>query len=372
MSDTYRIIISPETILGDISDVTYSGETFGVYSGMSQVISSGPNGTSTLTGLTVPILLNQSTVDIGYYSPFDGEICQQDVVTNFIFSSTTTSPYTYLIYNTSSEYQKFIDLSAYSVDWGDGSALQTVTGYTPNYISHTYPTGVGEYQITLRQTNPWGIVNVIKTVNTPYKNAVIYNPKGRAFFTSNIGSWSATPISYDYIFSGDAVNTVHSEVSSLYTTVPFVVSSQTTSRLTELQPYGNFTMQQRVGLPIIKNGGIYGTVTDVNPIFTAYTIQNVDYYDYANGLTLFFTSSSGFTNDNIVARPITKDESLMKVIDQGQIQTDVFIERGKNSAYERVQRLGEINNLGSLENYGYGFFNVVEKGGTETAEGFET
>ena len=372
MSDTYRIIISPQTILGDISQVTYSGTTFGLYSGMSQVISSGPNGTSTLTGLTVPILLNQTTIDIGYYSPFDGEITQQDVVTNFIFSSTTSSPYTYYLYNTSSEYQKFIDLSSYTINWGDGSPLQNVSGYTPNFTTHVYPTATREYQITLRQVNPWGVIDVIKTITTPFKNTIIYNPKGRAFFTSNIGSWSATPVSYDYIFSGDAVNTVDSQVSSNYTNVPFFVSSRTTSQLTELQPYGNFTPQQRVGLPIIKNGGIYGTITDINPVFTAYTIQNVDYYDYSNGLTLFFTQSSGFTRDNIEVRPITKDESLIKIIDQGQIQTDVFVERGKNSGFERIQRLGEVNNLGMLENYGYGFFNIVEKGGGETAEGFET
>jgi hypothetical protein len=339
---------------------------------MSQVISSGPNGTSTLTGLTVPILLNQSTVDIGYYSPFDGEISQKDVVTNFIFSSTTTSPYTYQVYNTSSEYQKFIDLSSYSINWGDGSPIETVTGYTPNFTSHNYPIANKKYQISLRQVNPWGIVEVFKTIRTPFKNAIIYNPKGRAFFTSNVGSWSGTPISYDYIFSGDAVNTVDAQISANYTSIPFIVSSETASRLTELEPYGKFTPQQRVGLPIIKNGEIYGTITNINPVYTAYTIQNVDYYDYSNGLTLFFTSSSGFTQDNIEARPITKDESLMKIIDQGQIQTDVFVERGKNSGYERIQRLGEVSSLGALENYGYGFFNIVEKDGGETAEGFET
>ncbi len=72
----------------------------------------------------------------------------------------------------------------------------------------------------------------------------------------------------------------------------------------------------------------------------------------------FFQESSGFTDSNLTAVPITKLESLLKVMDQPQIQTDVFLERGKNSAYERVQRLGEVDNLGDLLNYGYGFFNV--------------
>ena len=63
----------------------------------------------------------------------------------------------------------------------------------------------------------------------------------------------------------------------------------------------------------------------------------------------------------MTAVPITKNEALLKVMDQPQIQTDVFVERGKNSAYERVQRLGEVDNLGDMINYGYGFFNVENK-----------
>jgi hypothetical protein len=99
----------------------------------------------------------------------------------------------------------------------------------------------------------------------------------------------------------------------------------------------------------------------MNDIYTAYTINQVNYYDYVDGTTIFFEESSGLTSNNIVAVPITKEEVLIKVIDQPQIQTDVFVERGKNSAYERVLRFGEVDNLGDLLNYGYGFFNVEKK-----------
>jgi hypothetical protein len=37
----------------------------------------------------------------------------------------------------------------------------------------------------------------------------------------------------------------------------------------------------------------------------------------------------------------------------------VFIERGKNSGLERLIRLGEVDNIGDLEKYGYGFFNII-------------
>jgi hypothetical protein len=359
MEDLYNIIISPETIKGDLSTVTYSGVSVGVYSAMTQVVSSGPNGSSILTGLTIPILIRQTAVDVGYYSPFDGAVLQKDVVANFIFSSTTSNPYVYNVYNTSSEFQKFLDLSAYKVDWGDNSPKQTITSYTPDSLSHTYATSEAQYTIVLEQTNPWGVTKVAKTITTPYKNVVINNPNGEAFFIPAGGNWLNTPVSYNYIFSGDAVNEISAQTSNNYVTVPFTISGITKSRITELALYG--TPKYQTGVPVIKNGQIWGAISDMNLIFTAYTVQEVNYYDYNDGTTIFFEQSSGFTENNLSQRPITKEEVLLRVIDQPQIQTTVFLERGKNSAYERIQRLGEVDNLGDMINYGYKFFNVVKK-----------
>jgi hypothetical protein len=211
----------------------------------------------------------------------------------------------------------------------------------------------------LEQTNPWGVTKVSKKINVPYSNVVPFNPTGQAFFAPSTGNWIGTPVSYDYIFSGDAVNEVSAQTSNNYVTVPFTVSGNTKSRVNELALYG--TPKFQVGVPVISNGQIWGAISDINPIYTAYTITEVNYYDYNDGTTIFFQQSSGFTSNNLTSVPITKDEVLLKVIDQAQIQTNVFVERGKVSAYERVQRLGEVDNLGDMINYGYGFFNVVNK-----------
>lgn len=357
--DYYKFVVSPENIKGDLSVVDYKGTAVGVYSAMTQVVSGGPSGSSILTGLSVNLLLRQTAVDTGYYSPFDGAVLQQDVVTNFIFSSTTTNPYVWNIYNTSDQFQKFLELSSYKVDWGDGSSKQTITAYTPNSISHTYPESTKQYTITLEQTNPWGVTKVSKKINVPYSNVVPFNPIGQAFFAPATGNWIGTPVSYDYIFSGDAVNEVSAQTSNNYVTIPFTVSGNTKSRINELALYGSPKFQ--VGVPVISNGQIWGAISDINPTFTAYTITGVHYYDYNDGTTIFFQQSSGLTANNLAAVPITKDEVLLKVMDQPQIQTNVFVERGKISAYERVQRLGEVDNLGDMLNYGYGFFNVVNK-----------
>jgi hypothetical protein len=360
--DYYKFVVSPENIKGDLSVVNYNGTPVGVYSAMTEVVSSGVNGSSILTGLSVNILLNQTAVDEGYFSPFDGAVLQKDVVTNFLFSSTTSNPYVWNVYNTSDEFQKFLELSVYKVDWGDGSPKQTITSYAPNSITHTYPESTKQYKITLEQTNPWGVTKVSKTISVPYTDVVPFNPTGQFFFAPSTGNWIGTSTSYDYIFSGDAVNEVSAQTSNNYATIPFTVSGVTKSRVNELALYG--TPKFQVGVPVIANGQIWGAISDMNVIYTAYTITGVHYYDYNDGTTIFFQQSSGLTSNNLTATPITKDEVLLKVIDQPQIQTNVFVERGKNSAYERVQRLGEVDNLGDMLNYGYGFFNVVNKEST--------
>jgi hypothetical protein len=355
----YKFIVSPENVQRDLNVVTWRGEQVGVYSAMTQILTGNTNNTSLLTGLTLNVLLTQTATDAGYYSEFDGAILQKDVVANFIFSAVTGSPYTYYIYNTSDEFQKFLELSKYTVDWGDGSPLQEITAYTPTAISHSYPVAQKTYKITMEQVNPWGLTRVQKTITTPFKDVKIYNLQGECYFIPKFGNWFNTPISYNYIFTGDSLNVVSNQTSNNFTTVPFTVSGTTKSRLEELALYSQPRFM--VGVPVVKNGQIWGAVTDINRTFTAYTIQAVNYYDYANGTSIFFQQSSGFTDQNLTAVPITKLEALLKVMDQPQIQSDAFVERGKASAYERVQRLGEVDNLGDMLNYGYGFFNVENK-----------
>ena len=45
----YRFVVGPANITSDLSFVDISGETIGVYSGMSQILSGGTNGSSIMT-----------------------------------------------------------------------------------------------------------------------------------------------------------------------------------------------------------------------------------------------------------------------------------------------------------------------------------
>lgn len=385
--------ISPEVIKGDIfkvnftgdSDTTnaeyvyccdiytsavtkyFTGQTY-AYSSMTQIVSGGTNGTSLLTGLTIPIFITENTTDIGYYSAFDGMVTQKETISNFLFSATTLNPNTYYFYNTSdTEFKKFLSFSEYKVDWGDGSPPMVITTTSPNNYSHTY-TQQGTFTITMSGMSPWGVNLVKKDVTVPYTNIAITNPKGTAHFIPAGGSWSATPLSYDYIFSGDSICDVDVQTSDNYTTIPIIVTGYTNSSVNDLEQYGSkfnpalYDGRFKVGIQVTGNsdsvGVFWGPSND--GLYTAYTINNIDYFDYFDGTTIFSVKSSGYTSDMIVCTAITKNEVLLNVIDEAEVQSDVFIERGKQSGLESIIRLGEVDNVGDLLKYGYGFFNVIE------------
>ena len=60
--------------------------------------------------------------------------------------------------------------------------------------------------------------------------------------------------------------------------------------------------------------------------------------------------------------PLTKEEALINVCQPTEIQSDVFIERGKQSVLSPNQRLGEVKTIGGLQNYGYGYYNIKNEG----------
>jgi hypothetical protein len=215
--------------------------------------------------------------------------------------------------------------------------------------------------------SPWGVNIITKDVTVPYSAATITNPKGTAHFIASGGSWSATPLNYDYIFSGDTDCDVETQSSENYTTIPFLVTGYTYSSLNDLEVYGSkynpelYDGRFKIGETITADTNTIGTFwgpTDEG--YTAYTINNIDYFDYPNGTTLFVVESSGITSDMLVCSAITKNEALLNVIDEMQVQSDIVMERGKQSGLEAIMRIGEVDNIGDIEKYGYGFFNVNE------------
>lgn len=362
--ETYKIKISPGVLSTDIITETYGGFSFGVYSGLSQMLSGGTNGSSLFTGLTIPVVLKQDYHDIGYYSVFDGNISQQNVNVNFLFSATTGSPCTYYVYNTTESTINYLQDSTYQVDWGDGTPIENITNFSPDYISHTYsqcdPNNPQSFVITLTQFNTFGILTIEKTIEVPFSNIEILNPLGTVTFVEQGGSWSTAPTSYNFTWTGDSNQSIYEQSTPAYVSVPYVISGVTESRIRELALYGSNPYQIGVNISIPNCSGCTGTVTNIQNGYTAYTINNIDYIDFSGGTSVFVAYSSGLTQSNLEYSAITKNEVLMNVIDDFQIETTVLIERGVNSGLENFRRIGEVNTTESLVRYGYGFFNVVQ------------
>lgn len=381
----YKFTVSPQNIKNKIVFVPYTGETdvttiidpccltettfsatttgqTGVYLPMEYILTGNTGGTSLLTGLSVNIMFTESAVDIGYYSPTDGLILQADVLNNFIATSSIGNPYTYTFYNTSNfEYIKFLQLVTYSIDWGDGSPQQAVLGITP--INHTYPSTPNTYTITLTANSPWGISKVQKIIHTPFTDVVIPNPQGQITFYPAGGNWSGTPISYDYIFTGDSNTNINDFYSFNYTDVPFLVTGYTQSTLNDLTQIGPKINLEggkfKLGVEVTGSTGSVGTYwgVDSTNTYTAYTINGITYYDYED-FTIYLVESNGLVPDEIVLSALTKNEALMNVIDQPEIISDIYIERGKYTPHENIMRIGEVDSVGDLEKYGYKYFNV--------------
>ena len=381
----YKFIVSPENVKSDLVFVTYTGDTdittiidpccltastfsatttgtTGVYLPMEYILSGNTGGTSFLTGLSVNIMITESAVDIGWYTPTDGLILQADVLNNFIVTANTLNPYIFTFYNTSDlELIKFLQLVTYTLDWGDGSPIQPVLGITP--ITHTYPTAPNVYTITLTANSPWGISKVQKIVNLPYTNATIPNPQGSVTFFPAGGNWTGTPISYDYIFTGDSNTDVNDYYSYNYTNVPFTITGYTQSTLNDISQFGpkiNLSGgKYKLGIQVTGTTGAIGTYWGVDPTntYSAYTINGINYLDYED-YTIYVTDSYGLVPGEIVLSAITKNEALLNVIDQPEIITNVYIERGKYTPLENIMRIGEVDNVGDLEKYGYKYFNV--------------
>jgi hypothetical protein len=214
--------------------------------------------------------------------------------------------------------------------------------------------------------SPWGWNVLKKDVYIPITGTTIDNPNGNVVFHPMGGNWSATPISYDYIFSGDSECILPDPYFDDFGPIPFYITGYTQSTINDLEVYGPKSTllagKYLIGVPVTGTSGVVGIVygPSLDNTYTAYTINDINYYDLSDGRTLFVVETSGLTIDDLVCSAITKNEVLLNVIDEPQVQSNVYIERGKNSALESVQRLGEIDNIGDLEKYGYKFFVIIK------------
>jgi hypothetical protein len=127
------------------------------------------------------------------------------------------------------------------------------------------------------------------------------------------------------------------------------------SRLYEKRKYGGSYDMTQITTGTTDNLTYTGYTFDVTGSTTGVTLY---YRDYSDGSTMITGTTTNITQEAVINFMLTRNEHFLGFLEQPQIYSDVFIERGKQGVMEKNLRLGEIDNLGELTIYGNGFFNV--------------
>lgn len=76
------------------------------------------------------------------------------------------------------------------------------------------------------------------------------------------------------------------------------------------------------------------------------------------------TNYSGYidmpTYNNIHVSPTFKEEYMLGISSLENVNSDIYIERGINAAFEKHLKLGEITSMEALEQYGLTFFKIID------------
>jgi hypothetical protein len=168
----------------------------------------------------------------------------------------------------------------------------------------------------------------------------------------------------DYFFSGNLItgltNSILNIAKSYSRTSPYQVGLNLNSDPTQYftgvlsLTTGNTTYVIDALVSDIFNTGIKYDDTIIKRTVYDDTFK----IDKIINLTTFSFSGQGWNETNISLSALTKEELDLGIVFPHEINNDVFIDRGINSVLENQIKLSEVKNLGQLERYGNGFFNV--------------
>ena len=304
----------------------------------------------TTTGVTynLPVYLDSTAYEMGGMVGFDGDITQVEQLVNFHYEYVSGN--TIKLYNTvNRDILKIIKDETFTITWGDGNTdtIDVSLNDDLSSINHTYTSG-GTYNVSIELNNSWAQKRLSKNIVVPQGTSVL-NPDGSFPFdyeTNTVGTFTL-PYTTGITFSQDYINDLDNTDNDGDATIYFAAVGR--SRLSELKRYGENTYQ--------------GTTTssDAGGSYTGYTIDNLSYKDYDDGTTMITGVTTNFYREEVFNQMITRNEHFIGFIDEPTIYSDVFVERGKQGVLEMNLRLGEIDNLGELDIYGNGFFQVKKQ-----------
>ena len=82
-------------------------------------------------------------------------------------------------------------------------------------------------------------------------------------------------------------------------------------------------------------------------------------YSSASTITTFVAKNEGTHEMNSSLSAITKLDEYLGSVFPSEIQSDVFIERGRNVIFESHFKLGEVESIDHLKRFGNGYFTII-------------
>lgn len=297
--------------------------------------------TTTGTTYNLPVYLDSTAYEMGGMVGFDGDIEQAEQIVNFTYQhiSPAGGNNIRLFNSTNKDLLKIIKDQTFIIDWGDNTTdtIGVSAGNSLSFIQHTFPSA-GTYEVTISLINAWTEKKLSRKITVPKDTTV----------TNEDGTFGPFTIPYTNITtSQNYINDLDVTDNDDDATIYFAAVGR--SRVSELKKYGE---NSYIGT---------STGSDDYGAYTGYTIDNLYYRDYFDGTTTITGNTTNFYREEVFNQMLTRNENFIGFINEPVIYSDVFVERGRQGVLEMNLRLGEIDNVGELDIYGNGFFQVKKQ-----------
>jgi len=275
------------------------------------------------------------------------------------------------------EYIKRKILLENSIDRGNNSPTYGVLTATSFYINVMLTQNIDDMGMF---TNVEYLPN-LENNNTPVNYDILTQKLLASGFTFPFMSGilpQVTPIdqSYDIRLTGKTV-------SDYYNFTDKIITGETESRAQDVRSYSaldpyrlNFDVNSETY--VNYSGGTVDGVDRVTKLGTAFTYvfgadkndinigtenqkNGLLYTDFSGANTTISYIGEGWNETNITLSALTKEEYLFGIISKPEVESDVFIDRGITTIFEKHLKMSEITNLDELSRYGRGYFNLIKQ-----------
>jgi hypothetical protein len=217
--------------------------------------------------------------------------------------------------------------------------------------------------------------NVIMTSTNIKVDVVEYETNTKIISTPEDVKELFTPSDSKYFVTG-ITDTKFALINKYFSKKDVIVASQVSKKINFTQEagdgFGGITtieeetfsnLSARINIKFIIPGlGISAMILVDDPNYPEYVLyldteNPVKYVDLGNNLSIF-----SYMRSNTVTEPTANLILFDGLIEEPKIISEVFIDRGLNSAFERAKKLKNVKDINQLTKAGLGYYKINKKG----------